>query len=49
MVYFSSAGPFLDHWPMDKTIEAMALSYLGSDYDVCGESANAVSIKRKIF
>ena len=30
-------------------MEGIALSYLGSGYDVCGEYADGVSIKRKIF
>ena len=30
-------------------MEDLAFSYLGSGYDVCGEYANPVSIKRKIF
>ena len=30
-------------------MEALALSYLGSGYDVCGQYANPVSIKPKIF
>ena len=29
--------------------DGIALEYLGSGYDVCGEYANGVSIKRKIF
>ena len=35
--------------PDAKTMENIALEYLGSGYDVCGEYADAVSIKKKLF